>query len=83
MGDPSSPLQLVTAGTALGDPIEVGSIRAIFSRGREVPLVVTTGKAHQGHSEATAGLSGITKTVNTIRHSCAPSQNHLNFLNVN
>lgn len=68
-------------GTALGDPIEVGSVRACFSRGREVPLVVTTGKSHQGHSEATAGLSGITKVVNTLRASVAPSQNHLKFLN--
>eukprot|EP00438_Fugacium_kawagutii_P032462 Skav205441 [mRNA] locus=scaffold2500:311878:314981:+ [translate_table: standard] len=75
------PLQAPGSGTALGDPIEVGSVRAVFSRGREVPLVVTTGKAHQGHSEAAAGLSGITKTVNTIRHNCVPSQNHLNFLN--
>lgn len=68
-------------GTALGDPIEVGSVRACFSRGREIPLLVTTGKSHQGHSEATAGLSGITKTVNTIRHSSVPSQCHLKFLN--
>ena len=29
--------------------------------------MVTTGKSHQGHSEATAGLSGITKVVNTLR----------------
>jgi hypothetical protein len=33
--------------------------------------------------EATAGLSGITKTVNTIRHSSVPSQCHLKFLNAN
>jgi len=68
-------------GTALGDPIEVGSVRACFARGRDTPLLVTTGKSNQGHSEATAGLSGITKVVNTIRHDSVPSQCHLKFLN--
>ncbi|CAE7219750.1 ppsD [Symbiodinium pilosum] len=68
-------------GTALGDPIEVGSVRAVFWKGRDAPVVVTTGKSHQGHSEASAGLSGIMKTVNTIRHWTAPSQCHLQLLN--
>ena len=39
-------------GTALGDPIEVGSVRACFWKGREIPLLVTTGKSHQGDSDA-------------------------------
>ena len=32
--------------------IEVGSVRAVFWKGRDAPVVVTTGKSHQGHSEA-------------------------------
>eukprot|EP00439_Symbiodinium_sp_Y106_P085191 s2025_g27.t2 len=44
-------------GTALGDPIEVGSVRAVFWRNREVPIIVTTGKSHQGHSEASQSHS--------------------------
>eukprot|EP00931_Biecheleriopsis_adriatica_P085828 TRINITY_DN60616_c0_g1_i1.p1 TRINITY_DN60616_c0_g1~~TRINITY_DN60616_c0_g1_i1.p1 ORF type:complete len:808 (+),score=161.56 TRINITY_DN60616_c0_g1_i1:20-2443(+) len=68
-------------GTALGDPIEVGSCRAVFWRDRSQPIAITTGKSHQGHSEATAGLSGIIKTLNTLRYSTVPPQVHLNKLN--
>ncbi|CAJ1339242.1 unnamed protein product [Effrenium voratum] len=68
-------------GTALGDPIEVGSVRSVFWKNRQVPVVVTTGKSHQGHSEASAGLCGIIKTINTILNSTAPPQCHLKFLN--
>lgn len=68
-------------GTALGDPIEVGSVRAVFWRNRDAPIIVTTGKSHQGHSEASAGNCGIMKIVNTIRHWTAPAQCHLQNLN--
>jgi len=69
-------------GTALGDPIEVGSMVSVYKKGRgERPITLTGGKANQGHSEGCAGLSGIIKTLNTLLHSTTPSQVHLGVLN--
>ncbi|CAE8634931.1 unnamed protein product, partial [Polarella glacialis] len=68
-------------GTALGDPIEVGSVRGVFhGRGCRV-LPITGGKSNTGHSEATAGASGILKTLCSLMHATVPPQNHLKFLN--
>lgn len=69
-------------GTALGDPIEVGSMISLYKKGRgERPITITGGKANQGHSEGCAGLAGILKSLNTLLHSAAPSQVHLGVLN--
>eukprot|EP00930_Biecheleria_cincta_P032322 TRINITY_DN22429_c0_g1_i1.p1 TRINITY_DN22429_c0_g1~~TRINITY_DN22429_c0_g1_i1.p1 ORF type:complete len:795 (-),score=121.18 TRINITY_DN22429_c0_g1_i1:40-2424(-) len=69
-------------GTALGDPIEVGSMISVYKKGRgERPITITGGKSNQGHSEGCAGLSGILKSLNTLLHSTTPPQVHLNILN--
>mmetsp|Transcript_43950 Transcript_43950/g.95593 ORF Transcript_43950/g.95593 Transcript_43950/m.95593 type:complete len:965 (+) Transcript_43950:3-2897(+) len=67
-------------GTALGDPIECGTVQAVL-RGRKWPVCVTSGKSHMGHLEPAAGLIGIFKTICMIEHACIPANCHLGNLN--
>jgi acyl transferase domain-containing protein/acyl carrier protein len=52
-------------GTALGDPIEMGALGAVFSESRPAdrPLVVGSVKTNIGHLEGAAGIAGLIKTV--------------------
>eukprot|EP00930_Biecheleria_cincta_P000603 TRINITY_DN10135_c0_g1_i1.p1 TRINITY_DN10135_c0_g1~~TRINITY_DN10135_c0_g1_i1.p1 ORF type:complete len:366 (-),score=39.21 TRINITY_DN10135_c0_g1_i1:103-1098(-) len=68
-------------GTALGDPIEVGSIRGVFWKNRPNPIPVISYKSYQGHFEISAGLGGIIRSINTLRNAAATGQNHLRILN--
>lgn len=55
-------------GTALGDPIEIGSLRAIMGKARgEVPLLITTSKSNLGHMECGAGACGLLKCILMLR----------------
>merc|ERR1719359_2340499 len=49
-------------GTALGDPIEVGALRAALVE-RDLPLVMTSAKSNTGHLEACAGSNGLCKCI--------------------
>ena len=50
-------------GTALGDPIETGSLRAIMNerRASSAPLSISSVKANMGHAEPSAGGVGLLK----------------------
>jgi NADPH:quinone reductase-like Zn-dependent oxidoreductase/3-oxoacyl-(acyl-carrier-protein) synthase len=48
-------------GTALGDPIEAGSLVAAVLSAREAPLAVGGVKANIGHAEPAAGMTGLLK----------------------
>mmetsp|Transcript_130168 Transcript_130168/g.328595 ORF Transcript_130168/g.328595 Transcript_130168/m.328595 type:complete len:1251 (+) Transcript_130168:176-3928(+) len=67
-------------GTALGDPIEVGSVRAVY-RKRPTPIPVTSGKTHCGHLESTAGSLGIIKSMMSILFMTEPPNVHLYEIN--
>mmetsp|Transcript_74530 Transcript_74530/g.210562 ORF Transcript_74530/g.210562 Transcript_74530/m.210562 type:complete len:621 (+) Transcript_74530:2-1864(+) len=67
-------------GTALGDPIECGSVRSVF-RKQVKPLPLTSGKSHYGHLEAVAGSVGLIKSLVAITHSAVPPNVHLRHLN--
>ncbi|WP_326552104.1 type I polyketide synthase [Micromonospora sp. NBC_01813] len=58
-------------GTALGDPIEVAALDAVYGEPRPgslPPLPVSSVKGRLGHLEAAAGLAGLIKLVLMLRH---------------
>lgn len=67
-------------GTALGDPIETGSIRSVFRR-RDCCLPITSAKSHMGHLECGAGSVGILKTLCSVIHGGVPPNCHLRHFN--
>jgi len=64
-------------GTALGDPIEMGALQAVFAPGRARPLYVGSVKTNFGHSESAAGVAGVIKAALMLRHKQLPR--HLHF----
>jgi acyl transferase domain-containing protein/acyl carrier protein len=66
-------------GTALGDPIEIGAIGAVFGKNhtKEQPLLIGSVKTNVGHLEAAAGIAGIIKVVLSLQHQEIPP--HLHF----
>lgn len=70
-------------GTALGDPIEIHALKAVFGPARDAaqPLALGAVKTNLGHLEAAAGIAGLIKTVMALRHGIIPPNNHLKTLN--
>jgi acyl transferase domain-containing protein len=65
-------------GTALGDPIELDALAAVFGdRGEAAPLVLGSVKTNLGHLESGAGIAGFIKTVLSVRYGYIPK--HLHF----
>ncbi|CAK0764450.1 Acyltransferase domain-containing protein [Gammaproteobacteria bacterium] len=68
---PSTIDYVETHGTAtpLGDPIEVGALRAVFGdRPSNQPLRIGSVKTNIGHLNATAAIAGLIKTVLMLQH---------------
>ena len=57
-------------GTALGDPIEAGSMAAVLLSGRASPLAAGSLKANAGHTEPGAGLAGALRLLMQLRAAC-------------
>jgi malonyl CoA-acyl carrier protein transacylase len=69
-------------GTALGDPIEIGALGAVFGEGRDrEPLMVGSVKANIGHLESAAGIAGLIKTALVLHQGELPRLPHLHSLN--
>ncbi|MCP5425309.1 MAG: type I polyketide synthase [Gammaproteobacteria bacterium] len=65
------------SGTSLGDPIEVGTLGAVFGeRSPDHPLVIGAVKTNVGHLESGAGIAGLIKTVLVLRHGEIPPNLH-------
>ncbi|HET7469027.1 MAG TPA: type I polyketide synthase, partial [Gemmatimonadales bacterium] len=65
-------------GTALGDPIEVQALAAVYGEHRDPgrPLLLGAVKTNIGHLESAAGLAGVAKVVAALRHEALPPTLH-------
>ncbi|MGW1170299.1 type I polyketide synthase [Streptomyces sp. NPDC002550] len=66
-------------GTVLGDPIEAQALLATYGQGRpeERPLWLGSLKSNIGHAQAAAGVGGIIKMVEAMRHGVLPRTLHV------
>ncbi|QKW52397.1 type I polyketide synthase [Streptomyces buecherae] len=66
-------------GTTLGDPIEAQALLATYGRDRapERPLWLGSLKSNIGHAQAAAGVGGIIKMVQAMRHGLLPKTLHV------
>ncbi|MBC3992552.1 polyketide synthase, partial [Streptomyces sp. AC563] len=65
-------------GTALGDPIEAEAVLATYGRDRHAADLVYLGslKSNLGHTQSAAGVGGIIKMVEAMRHGLLPRTLH-------
>ncbi|MDQ2959238.1 MAG: type I polyketide synthase, partial [Actinomycetota bacterium] len=65
-------------GTALGDPIELRSIHAVYGdRPADSPVIVGSVKSNIGHLEPAAGIAGLAKVLLALGHEQIPPNLHL------
>ncbi|MEV5833568.1 SDR family NAD(P)-dependent oxidoreductase [Nocardia sp. NPDC052112] len=66
-------------GTRLGDPIEAEALLATYGQDRPVdrPLWLGSLKSNIGHAQAAAGVGGVIKMVQAMRHALLPKTLHV------
>ncbi|MCP3803258.1 SDR family NAD(P)-dependent oxidoreductase [Allokutzneria sp. A3M-2-11 16] len=64
-------------GTRLGDPIEAQAVIAAYGQDRPRPLWLGSLKSNIGHAQAAAGVGGVIKMVQALRHRVLPKTLHV------
>ncbi|MET8912754.1 type I polyketide synthase, partial [Micromonospora sp. NPDC004551] len=64
-------------GTTLGDPIEAQAVLATYGQDRTEPLLLGSIKSNIAHTQAAAGVAGIIKMVQAMRHGTVPATLHV------
>lgn len=71
-------------GTALGDPIEVDALGAVFGdRAQDNPLWIGSVKSNMGHLESAAGIAGLIKIILCLQNKELPRSLHFESPNPN
>ncbi|WP_044562063.1 SDR family NAD(P)-dependent oxidoreductase [Azospirillum sp. B4] len=86
-GVPAATLGMIEAhgtGTQLGDPVEIEGLKILFRRlggGAPESCAIGSVKSNIGHLEPAAGIAGVVKAVQALRHAVIPPTIHYSTRN--